>query len=219
MNKDLRKGCVVYFLMNTSYQADMGKLIVLMGKSASGKDTIFNLLKADESLDLQQLVPYTTRPQRDGETDGETYHFVTEEEFNTLLQEGRVIEHRAYNTVHGLWRYFTVEDEQINLTEHSYLLIGTLEAYVSIVAHFGREKVIPVMVTLDDGLRLERALGREREQDHPKYEEMCRRFLADSADYAQDKIDAAGIDRVFENHASETTAAEISVYIKEQLLL
>ena len=90
---------------------------------------------------------------------------------------------------------------------------------MSIVEHFGREQVIPVMVTLDDGLRLERALEREKEQEHPKYEELCRRFLADSADYSQEKMDAAGISRIFENHASETTAVEISAYIKEQLLL
>ena len=196
----------------------MGKLIVLMGKSATGKDTIYKLLQANESLNLQQLVPYTTRPMRAGERDGEAYHFVTEEEFHGLLEEGRVIEHRSYHTIHGLWRYFTVEDAQLDLAHHSYLLIGTLEAYVSIVKHFGSDKVIPVLVTLDDGVRLDRALTRERQQEHPKYEEMCRRFLADSADYAQDKIDAAGIHRVFENISSQETAEEISSYIKEQLL-
>ena len=197
----------------------MGKLIVLMGKSATGKDTIYKLLQADKSLDLQQLVPYTTRPVRAGERDGEAYHFVTEEEFHALLEQGRVIEHRSYNTIHGLWRYFTVEDEQLDLKKHSYLLIGTLEAYVSIVKYFGSEQVIPVLVTLDDGVRLERALERERQQEKPKYEEMCRRFLADSVDYAQEKIDAAGITRVFENHSSEISAEEISSYIKEQLTL
>ena len=197
----------------------MGKLIVLMGKSATGKDTIYKLLQADKSLNLQQLVPYTTRPMRAGERDGEAYYFVTEEEFHVLLEKGRVIEHRSYNTIHGLWRYFTVEDNQLDLAQYSYLLIGTLEAYVSIVKHFGPEKVIPVLVTLDDGVRLERALTREREQANPKYEEMCRRFLADSADYAQDKVDAAGICRVFENYSSKETAEEISHYIKEQLTL
>ena len=197
----------------------MGKLIVLMGKSASGKDTIYKLLLADKSLKLRQLVPYTTRPRRVGEIEGEAYHFVTEEQFNALLEKGRVIEHRSYNTMHGLWRYFTVEDDQLNLVEYSYLLIGTLEAYVSIVRHFGQEQVVPVMVTLDDGVRLERALNRERQQEHPKYVEMCRRFLADSADYAQDKVDAAGICRVFENYSSKETAEEISHYIKEQLIL
>ena len=197
----------------------MGKLIVLMGKSASGKDTIYRLLQADRSLDLQQLVPYTTRPMRVGEKNGEAYYFVSEEEFNSLLGEGRVIEHRSYHTIHGLWRYFTVEDEQLDLEHHSYLLIGTLEAYVSIREHFGPEKVVPILVTLDDGVRLERALTRERQQEHPKYEEMCRRFLADSTDYAQEKVAAAGITRLFENHSSETTAEEISAYIKEQLAL
>ena len=196
----------------------MGKLVVLMGKSASGKDTIYNILKADESLKLQQLVPYTTRPKRNGEVEGETYHFVTEEGFCRLLEAGRVIEHRAYETVYGLWRYFTAEDDAFDLENNSYLLIGTLEAYVSIVEHFGRDKVIPVMVTLDDGLRLQRALEREKEQTHPKYEELCRRFLADSADYTQEKMDAAGITQIFENHSSEETAVQISEYIKEQLL-
>lgn len=197
----------------------MGKLIVLMGKSATGKDTIFKLLQTDSSLALRELVPYTTRPQRVGEVDGEAYHFVTEEEFSALLEKGLVIEHRAYHTVHGLWRYFTVKDAQLDLEHYSYILIATLEAYNSIVEYFGREKVVPVLVSLDDGVRLERALARERHEEHPRYEEMCRRFLADSADYAQEKIDAAGITKVFENHASVECKEEISAYIKEQLAL
>lgn len=195
----------------------MGKLIVLMGKSASGKDTIYKLLKEDESLNLKQLVPYTTRPMRAGEVEGEAYHFVTEAQFKELLQKGRVIEHRSYNTVHGLWRYFTVADAQIDLSKDSYLLIATLEAYVSVLSYFGADKVVPVLVTLDDGVRLERALSRERQQDNPKYEEMCRRFLADSEDYSEEKIQMAGITRFFENNEAKEVAAEIAAYIKEQL--
>lgn len=195
----------------------MGKLIVLMGKSASGKDTIYKLLKEDKTLNLKQLVPYTTRPMRAGEVEGEAYHFVTEVQFKELLQKGRVIEHRSYNTVHGLWRYFTVADEQIDLSKDSYLLIATLEAYVSVLSYFGADKVVPVLVTLDDGVRLERALFRERQQDNPKYEEMCRRFLADSEDYSEEKIQMAGITRFFENNEAKEVAVEIATYIKEQL--
>ena len=197
----------------------MGKLIVLMGKSASGKDTIFRLLQADASLNLKELVPYTTRPMRDGEVEGKAYHFVSEEDFSSLLEQGLVIEHRAYHTVHGLWRYFTVKDAQLDLDRNSYLLIATLEAYNSMVAYFGREKVVPIMISLDDGVRLERALARERQQDKPKYEEMCRRFLADSADYAPEKIEAAGITRSFENVSVEKCKEEISAYIKQQSAL
>ncbi len=195
----------------------MGKLIVLMGKSASGKDTIYKLLKENESLNLKQLVPYTTRPMRAGEVEGEAYHFVTEAQFKELLQKGRVIEHRSYNTVHGLWRYFTVADAQLDLSKDSYLLIATLEAYVSVLSYFGADKVVPVLVTLDDGVRLERALSRERQQDNPKYEEMCRRFLADSEDYSEEKIQMAGITRFFENNEAKEVTAEIAAYIKEQL--
>lgn len=194
----------------------MGKLVVLMGKSASGKDTIYNMLQQDKSLDLQQIIPYTTRPMRDGEIEGQTYHFVTEDEFNVLLEQGRVIEHRSYHTIYGLWRYFTVADA-INLSERDYLMIGTLEAYMSIVAHFGQEKVLPVFIYVEDGLRLERALAREKAQETPKYEEMCRRFLADSADYAPQKMKEAGITKVFENKQTEQVCKEISAYIKQAL--
>ena len=51
----------------------MGNIYCLMGKSASGKDTIYNRLLAMEKLHLRRVVPYTTRPMRSGETDGRTY--------------------------------------------------------------------------------------------------------------------------------------------------
>ena len=51
----------------------MGNIYCLMGKSASGKDTIYNRLLAMEKLHLRRVVPYTTRPMRSGETDGQTF--------------------------------------------------------------------------------------------------------------------------------------------------
>lgn len=195
----------------------MGKVVILMGKSASGKDTIYNLLQQEKDLALQQIIPYTTRPMRNGEAEGQTYHFVTEEQFNLLSEQGRVIEYRSYHTVYGIWTYFTVADA-IDLSKHDYLMIGTLEAYTSIVAHFGQENIIPVFIYVEDGLRLERAMAREKVQKTPKYEEMCRRFLADSVDYAPEKLKEAGITKVFENNDSEQVCKEISAYIKTQLL-
>ena len=197
----------------------MAKIIYLMGKSSTGKDTIYKELLRKGAVDLHTIVPYTTRPIRAGEREGVEYLFTDEAGFQSLLAQGKVIEERAYHTFHGLWRYFTVDDGQIALQEKDYIMIGTLEAYEKLKAYFGADKLLPVLIELDDGARLQRALDRERKQSEPKYEEMCRRFLADSADYSEEKIAAAGIDRVFENRASETTAAEISTYVKEQLLL
>lgn len=193
----------------------MGKIICLMGKSSTGKDTIFKRLLRRDDLRLKLIVPYTTRPMREGEKEGVEYHFMDEEGFQRLKAEGKIIEDRAYETVHGLWRYFTMADESIDLEHYNYCLIGTLEAYVRIRDYFGADKVLPVLIELKDGERLQRALNREKRQDNPKYEEMCRRFLADSKDFSEEKIAEAGIEKRFYNGSLEACLRSIVTYIKE----
>ncbi len=193
----------------------MGKIICLMGKSSSGKDTIFKRLLEREELGLKTIVPYTTRPIRVGEQEGVEYHFTDEAGYQELLAQGKIIEARAYNTVHGLWRYFTVADASVDLCANNYCIIGTLEAYTQIRDYFGPDKVLPVFITLDDGVRLQRALDRERTQERPKYEEMCRRFLADSKDFSEEKIAEAEIKKSFYNNSLEECLEEIVTYIQE----
>lgn len=195
----------------------MGKIVYLMGKSSTGKDTIYKKLLQENSFGLQRVIPYTTRPIRIKEQDGIEYFFTDEEGFENLLKSGKVIEHRAYHTYHGLWRYFTVDDGQFHLQEHSYIGIGTLESFESTRNYFGKKNVIPVLIELDDGVRLQRALDRERKQDNPKYEEMCRRFLSDSEDFSEEKIKKAGIARRFYNGNLVKCLQEIKEYILEQL--
>lgn len=110
-----------------------------------------------------------------------------------------MIEKRAYHTIHGIWTYFTVDDEHADLNRKDYLAIGTLESYAQIRNYYGEKLVVPIYIQVEDGLRLERALKREKQQSVPKYEELCRRFLADQADYAEEKLAKAGIDRRFSN--------------------
>ncbi|MCR5581232.1 MAG: guanylate kinase, partial [Pseudobutyrivibrio sp.] len=81
-----------------------------MGKSSSGKDTIFKLLLERKDLELNRIVSYTTRPIRSIEKPGDEYNFVSIEEKDKLLESGKVIEIRKYDTVHGPWFYFTVDD-------------------------------------------------------------------------------------------------------------
>jgi len=196
----------------------MGKIVYLMGKSSTGKDTIYKRLLMDSELPLKTIVPYTTRPIRVKETEGVEYHFTDEDGFQNLQQAGKVIEQRAYHTYHGLWRYFTVDDGQIDLEDGNYIYIGTLESFNSTVKYFGRDCLVPVLIELDDGVRLQRALDRERKQEHPKYEEMCRRFLADSEDFSEQKIEEAGIGEArFYNDDLEECTREIVSYIKKNL--
>lgn len=183
-----------------------------MGKSSTGKDTVFKELLKNEKFNFKTIVSYTTRPVRAGEKEGVEYHFTDEEGFNKLKAEGKVIEDRAYNTVHGLWRYFTADDGQVDFS-NDYITIGTLESFVKVADYFGRDRIIPVMIELDDGVRLQRALNREKKQPQPKYEEMCRRFLADSEDFSKEKVEAAKIETTFVNNDLSTCISEIESYI------
>jgi len=176
----------------------MGHIFYILGKSGVGKDTIYNEIKKNMGAHMREVVPYTTRPMRAGEADGADYHFVTEAEYQKLHDDKKIIEERCYNTVHGPWRYFTAYDSQVKDVKSGdgkYLMIGVLEAYVSVRDYFGSDYVTPLYIDLDDGIRLQRALDREKKQTEPKYKEMCRRYIADSEDFAEDKLEAAGINR------------------------
>ena len=193
----------------------MSKIFYLMGKSASGKDTIYKKIK-QQLTEFKNIVIYTTRPIREGEKNGVEYFFVNDADVDNLQKEGKVIELREYNTVHGIWKYFTVDDGQFDTDSH-VIAIGTLESYVKLKAYFGEEKMVPIYVEVEDGIRLERALAREREQKQPKYEEMCRRFLADAEDFSQEKLKKAGVEKTFLNIDMEQCIDEIMLCIKENM--
>ena len=193
----------------------MGKIYCIMGKSSTGKDTLFKKILGDERLALKTIVPYTTRPMRAGEQNGVEYFFCDEEKVEQLEREGRIIELSVYDTVHGIWKYFTVNDDQIDLKNQDYLIIGTLESYLKIRDYFGKDKVVPIYIEVEDGERLSRALCRERMQENPKYEELCRRFLADAKDFSEEKLKEAGITRRFINQDLDETEKEIRELIVE----
>lgn len=195
----------------------MGKIFCLMGKSSSGKDTIYKRLMEDSTLGLRRIVPYTTRPIRHGETEGVEYHFVTEECLEQLQAAGKVVELRAYDTVHGVWKYFTVCEDEMDLKNEFYAVIGTLESWHAMCEYFGRDVMVPVYIEVEDGLRLERALSRERSQMHPRYTELCRRFLADTEDFSEEKLEKEGISRHFENVELERCFEEIKLFIQKEM--
>lgn len=187
----------------------MGRIFYVMGKSASGKDTIYK--KILERLPrLKTVTLYTTRPIREGEKEGVEYHFTTAEKLNEFRRGSRLIEERTYQTVHGPWSYFTVDDGQIDLNgADSYLMIGTLESYEKTREYFGGEYLVPVYIEVDDGTRLERALLREKMQTEPKYKELCRRFLADEEDFKEENLKRCGIEKRYRNEVLEECIEEI----------
>lgn len=183
----------------------MNRIFYIMGKSSSGKDTIYKRLLNEQ--DFTPIVLYTTRPMRENEEDGREYHFVDRSKFEEMQAAGEVIERRIYNTIHGEWIYFTSKNS-ISLESESCIGIGTLESYMGIQRYFGNY-LVPIYIEVDDGIRLMRAVQREQQEAEPKYAELCRRFLADSEDFSDEKLKAVGIEKKFQNNG------EINDCIKE----
>ena len=210
----------------------MGKIFVVMGKTSSGKDTIYKQVL--EALTAEQgdaapktVVIYTTRPMRPGETNGVEYFFATEEELQKLREQGKVIEERCFHTVHGPWYYFTVNDGQIDLENHSYMMINTLAGFEMIRSYYKKTgtlegetdngTVIPVYIEADPKDRLLRYINRESMQKNPNYNEVCRRFLADEADFAEEELERLGITKRYFNKNLESCCQEIESDIKALL--
>lgn len=190
----------------------MGKIYYIMGKSSSGKDTVYKTLKEKYS-EMKAVIPYTTRPIRVGETDGKEYFFVDRQRLQELEEEERIIEMRSYNTQHGIWTYFTADDGQIDLRNYDYLVIGTLVSYQALREYFGEESMVPVYIEVEDGVRLTRALEREKAQKTPRYAEMCRRFLADEEDFSEENLKKAEIEVRFQNLVLQECINEIEEYM------
>ncbi|MBP0987804.1 MAG: guanylate kinase [Oscillospiraceae bacterium] len=188
----------------------MHHLYYLMGKSASGKDTIYKRLLERFPM-IQPMVLHTTRPKRAGEQEGREYFFISAKQLVQMRDAERLIEERTYHTKKGDWTYCTAKDS-IDLQSGSYLGIGTPESYGKIRAYYGADAVIPVYISVEDGVRLQRALDRERAQEVPNYAELCRRFLADAQDFSEEKLTAAGIAKHFSNDDLAQCIAEITDY-------
>lgn len=191
----------------------MDHIFYIMGKSASGKDSLYSRIIRDTGMN--PIVLFTTRPIRSNEREGVEYHFVDDERFDSMRERGEVIEWRTYDTKCGKWTYFTAEGS-IPSDSGDCIGIGTLMSYVKIRERFGSSTVVPVYIEVDDNVRFLRAVEREKSQSEPKYSELCRRFLADNEDFSEEKLAEAGITRKFCNNGRlEDCLSEILEFIND----
>ena len=85
-------------MKNKKYQ-----LVALIGKAGSGKDTILKDVVRAYELPMNIIVSYTTRPMREGETEGKEYHFISEETFKQMINNNQMLEYVQFNN----WWYGT----------------------------------------------------------------------------------------------------------------
>lgn len=162
------------------------KIIVLIGTTASGKDTIVReLLKRNNKL--KKIVSATNRPMREGEIHCKDYNFVTDKEMKTLINENKLIETREYDTKNGVWTYGTLKES---------IDINSNDTYIHIVDWNGLEAILDYIwyalggvegkeINFDDYIKgyyidadVNIRLERYKKRNNDTYE-MCRRILAD----------------------------------------
>lgn len=188
----------------------MKKIFVLVGKSASGKDTIFKEIVKNLNC-VHPIVYSTTRPQRANEIHGREYFFVDEKVIEAAELSGTLIEKRVYDTCQGLWTYATILDKQFIKNDYGIIVLPP-KGLNSFIEFFGEDIIVPVFIHVDDGIRLRRSLDRDELNKKPNYAETCRRFLADEKDFA-----GLEFEHEFENDNLEKCVSDIVKFIKEEV--
>lgn len=185
-------------------------VLILLGKSCSGKDTVSAELCKENATD--RIVTYTTRPRRKGEIDGRSYHFITDHEFTQMIADGEFAEFKEYYPASGgVWRYGSViTDAEIN-DDRKHVIILTPAGYRDVKKIFPHtDGIYSVYIECDDDILKERLKNR-----HDDPSEAARRFEADKKNFTGFEDEA---DIVIDNGIvkPETTAELITELVKEE---
>lgn len=169
------------------------KLVVLVGGSASGKDSLLEkVISKDKSI--HKIVSDTSRKKREGETQGKEYNFISKDKFENNISQGAYVEHRAYNKSDEGWVHYGVNSRSIN-TRLNQIVILDYHGYKELKNHLesiGKEDMlVGIFIDCPSSIRLQRSLSREPEASDKQVEEMCRRLIDDSRKVliAKNKLD------------------------------
>ena len=149
------------------------KVLAIMGKAGSGKDTIAKELLNLRPEKFNLVVSATTRPPREGEVNGVDYHFLTPEIFLRELDNNRMLEATCFNN----WAYGT---PVMSLSEDKINLLVLNPEGIQILSWDNRIDLKVAYIEATDKERLIRQLNRE---ENPDVEEIVRRFSTDKADF------------------------------------
>ena len=148
-------------------------IIALFGESGNGKGTVLNWMVSHYPDQIHKIIPCTTRPLREGERDGDNYHFISADDFTVQTLNGTMLEATSFRDQFYGTQLTALDANKINIG------IFSLEALHCLLED-PRLNVFPVYVWAADKVRLMRALAKE---DKPNCKEICQRFLTDLKDF------------------------------------
>lgn len=187
-------------------------MIVLTGRSCSGKDAILN--KLVKEYGYKSMVTYTTRPMRKNEIQNKTYNFISDESFIKKIEVDFFLEYRKYNTVDGVWYYGSAKEDYEKADDNTVIILTpsglkSLKEYVE--KYELNLEIISIYIDVDID-----TIKKRLEKRGDKKEEAERRVEADSEDFKDIELD---VDTVFHNNDGvdiSDIVKHIDSYIKEK---
>ena len=149
-------------------------IIVLVGKTASGKTTVANELCKHHGY--KRIITYTTRPMRENEVQDVDYHFISDEQFNKMVENNEFTEYKRYNTAHGVWSYGSVVTSEQELSDDCYVIILTPQGLKDLSKKISR--YIAFYLNVDFKTQLERLKKRGDEE-----QQIIKRLKNDAKDF------------------------------------
>ena len=137
-------------------------IIVLVGKTASGKTTVANELCKNHGY--KRIITYTTRPMRVNEVQDVDYHFISDEQFNRMVENNEFTEYKRYNTAHGVWSYGSVVTSEQEFSDDCYVIILTPQGLRDLSKKMSRYIAFYLDVSLESQLERLKKRGDEEQQ-------------------------------------------------------
>ena len=158
----------------------MKKIIVLLGASATGKDTVAKHIS--EKYNIPMAISYTTRPMRSNETQGVEYYFISDDEMHEKFKNGEVIEHTSYyiQSEDVSYTYANVVEE-FEKGDYVLTILNPHGLYQFNKSQY-KDNLVSIMLNCDARVRLIRSLNRD---ENVNVKEVLDREIRDELDFIE----------------------------------
>lgn len=120
--------------------SEKGILLIISGLSGAGKGTIVDRLLKDHPDEYVLSISATTRKPRPGESEGVQYFYKTREEFETMLENGQLLEHAEYvGNYYGTPRQWVLD----RMRENKNVILE-----IEVQGAFQIKKIVPEAITV-----------------------------------------------------------------------
>lgn len=184
-------------------------IVILCGKSASGKDT--TLKKLVEKYNYIPIISTTTRPIREGEKNGVDYNFISKEEFNWKIAKDMFLEYRSYNTLFNdipdTW-YYGTEKQELD-PKKIYISVLDFDGAREVQKYYGRDNTIIIYISCPDTIRENRA----KQRGSFDQTEWDRRLKDDEIKFSDDKVNELATMAFMSTYTVDELAANIDLLV------